>query len=1858
MGISIRLFSRTNQISFQGWYTALTVPVLIVSYNFGSAAQANEHSGRGEVLRQFKIDNPDLSGKTLNQEFKMHWRGLNEKRDGASGLGVQPPIIESMADTASARPLVRSDFGSKAEFQAYKASFKEHISARQINQSIQMTETNKTINVNHGFSLDLSSTVDSITLGNNLFKQQESVIIEVGGQQKTLVAGSKVTAAEYVAAKQVLSGSAQTVVLGGDGRATGGNVDLSAMTTGNHNMKLNDLVVPVSVTASGDFAKGGDVRIKGDLINDGLINVFSAHGKDAALIMADSITNSEHASITSAVNDLTLAANDSFANFGTISASGTLTISGGNSVTNAGTVSAHDKLNINAPIVTNTGTLLSSRGDISFDAPLSNLSVENSGGVVSALNGAINIRNGSYDKAFSSTVTGGDLLSKELNVFSGGGAADVFVNQLTGTVNTSGTAAHVSADTSVLRIGNQCLIGDPTYFNTGDIVLDGDIVVGEDLAIIAGGNITATSNLSQIVARNVAGQGFDINIIAGANITGSPTGATPNPLPGQTTTPLNISGNATSSVTINGADFNGGNVDLSGASSTLSIESNSSLVGANAGSVSIVAFSAGGTGGVVNLPSGSNILASSNGGVSGDVAVLAGTSVNMGSVNNAGGASGGDVIVSTAGASSSNGLPITFSTLGAITSGNFLTADDSFSTGNLTVRDIFAGRNLDLFSAGAISALALSTTSGNLQVNNKFASSVQGISVSSTNSAMSTNIVSFGNINIAGSVTSVLNARIDNASSPGQSITIGGLVNGQNSGVVLETGAFGTITLNSTVLARRIAIGTNTLNLPNINALNANADGSGNGGEVSVVAGSISTSDGTLALNAVGTLNGNGGLVTLTLNNTSPVVVSSTGQFKFDVSAQGAGSGGSVVGLFGGDVTIDTNGIMGTGAANGGAADIRANGNVSVNAGGINLSGTDGDGAHIRLVAGADGTGSLNLNSTAFLSQANATGANNDGGSLNFSSEVINFAGSHLTLQAIGTGNGNGGFVGLNLGAVGIVNVSSAGLYSFDVSAPGSGNGGTVDATFGGSVALGAGAVIGSGGGSGGGLVVNASGNLTVDSGSINLAGTNGSGAEISLNAGVNSTGLLTLNDTAFLSQANATGANGDGGALVLSGASGIGFASSLTSPLVLSADGIGTGNGGLVSYRSGSSASTYVINPASISKTKGVINFLSLSAKSGVSGGDGGHIDIAAGGALTVDPAFMTAGPQSSVGDWDGAFYSLQSGTVGTRGSALVVQGSISADAVNNGFGGGIVLSSKSSTVFSVNSGAVTRNGIVGNLSASGATGSIVVNNGLGGIKVVQNGAMNAPSLMLSAGARGAILTNAGVAITASNDLTLIAGGAIGGKVSLIVNTPNLVAQSNGVVGITSLSPSTPIIVHDSFGNRGFTLTTNSDTKLFDITTTAGSIVVTQNGGSLLEVVDAGLLTANGGGITLQNNNTISGSIRVGSKAIVQTLGRGKAVNIVFGPVVRTGTNPVPPGTAPAGVTPLFSGRGVIYFGAAGTVTSEGSATVNAKGVNVVFNTVNNRPIILGDQSLIFADPPVSEPKIASAQTAFRSSASMSAIDSSALSSISAQNAIGVVEGTTFAADPSVQTLNTSLQTPIANMATLMTATNSPLGAKALQDVQDNDHSYAIGFGHFNGEADGVICTDSETLASQLTASTSVGLVKHASKVPISSGIMLVVPLQDTVVEAPAGKVYIGAKATVLVAVTSAGFAVYDIDDRCKDSVVVESHGHRLSLSPGRHAMITPYHKAEFAQVNAVESIAHRNVMTQLKNGLRAHVSEFSLISAMDTVKPLRALVKCCHPQGKQAAAHMLKTAAVLLHLRGGGQFQHYFKPRVTAMK
>ena len=100
----------------------------------------------------------------------------------------------------------------------------------------------------------------------------------------------------------------------------------------------------------------------------------------------------------------------------------------------------------------------------------------------------------------------------------GQGTAYTNVDELTGVISQTGNAAHVVASTDLMQLGEVCLTGDPTFFNTaGSIIIEGDLTVAENLVVVASGNIRTADGV--MVQAGSATDGFDITFIAGADFT-------------------------------------------------------------------------------------------------------------------------------------------------------------------------------------------------------------------------------------------------------------------------------------------------------------------------------------------------------------------------------------------------------------------------------------------------------------------------------------------------------------------------------------------------------------------------------------------------------------------------------------------------------------------------------------------------------------------------------------------------------------------------------------------------------------------------------------------------------------------------------------------------------------------------------------------------------------------------------------------------------------------------------------------------------------------------------------------------------------------------------------------------------------------------------------------------------------------------------------------------------------------------------------------------------------------------------------------------------------------------------------------
>lgn len=527
---------------------------------------------------------------------------------------------------------------------------------RQMQRLERATVRLNTVNVPR---FDMRSARDVVSLTQNDLRGANSVQLMLGNVLQEFRAGDRVSAAEFVAIK----GGDNNIVLDGKGRAQSGLFSLNSLSTDFERMNVGRIVIPENITALGNFSDNGSLNVLGDLVNRGSIYGYSTNAANLTGTLSanniintrsgviSSVTPGELTSISSqAVADFSLELNAAkdIVNAGRITSGGSLKLIAGNSITNAllpgetgstPVLQATHAVNLTAGsgAINNAGLISSLHGDINIQAQSTKtaLAINGVGGTFNASNGNINIRDAASLDAGDVTLSGGDYLSQNLNIFAYQGDVNGNLGQLTGHLNTYATTAHVYAQTDTLTLGSNCITGDPTFVNTaGGIVIDGVNKFTQAVAIIANGDITA-ANGAQIV-----NPGGSVILIAGAKAT--TTGANSNKVPGTEATKDVV-------VSFDPALGAGGNIDLSTGAATTVISTN----GTDGGDVTLVALaSKAGNGGKVLL--GNSTIdtrstagrGSSKGSDGGDVTIFAGRTpassedtITVGSIRTGGAAS-------------------------------------------------------------------------------------------------------------------------------------------------------------------------------------------------------------------------------------------------------------------------------------------------------------------------------------------------------------------------------------------------------------------------------------------------------------------------------------------------------------------------------------------------------------------------------------------------------------------------------------------------------------------------------------------------------------------------------------------------------------------------------------------------------------------------------------------------------------------------------------------------------------------------------------------------------------------------------------------------------------------------------------------------------------------------------------------------------------------------------------------------------------------------------------------------------------------------------------------------------------------
>ncbi len=499
-------------------------------------------------------------------------------------------------------------------------------------------------------------------------------------------------------------------------------------------------------TAILDLASANNVVLSGALNNNGTL-IFSSSNPNvqSASITAASIFNNSGAFMGSAnsfanlqlpglfpITDLSINSSSLILNQGVIASAGNLALTAVGQINNTGTISSQANLSVLAASVVNTGTIQSLQninlytGNIANAAQMSaalgniniasnvlnNVVINNVNGLIEANKGIINVRDAVYAGTGSLDITGGIISSEILNLNNGNGEIRAALDSISGRVNASGSCAQIGVGEGQLQLGNLHMTGDPTYFNnTGSITLDGNIQVGASLAILAFSDILSTVNATLISSTAASGQGSNIYLVAGASFLGGT---------GSTTTVPPLANAATSDVSIDpGTAGAGGNIDFS-FSPNLRISSASTCNGCDAGKIVLAAYANGATGGRIIMPGpapgilGTELNSTSASGRAGDVNIIAGAAdgnqIQIGRIQASGGAGNGTVNISAAQPveapppGGALGI-ITFNTQGQITTGNDLTASTTLNNVTVNLADNINAGQINISSGGDIRAV-------------------------------------------------------------------------------------------------------------------------------------------------------------------------------------------------------------------------------------------------------------------------------------------------------------------------------------------------------------------------------------------------------------------------------------------------------------------------------------------------------------------------------------------------------------------------------------------------------------------------------------------------------------------------------------------------------------------------------------------------------------------------------------------------------------------------------------------------------------------------------------------------------------------------------------------------------------------------------------------------------------------------------------------------------------------------------------------------------------------------------------------------------------------------------------------------
>ncbi len=561
-------------------------------------------------------------------------------------------------------------------------------------------------------------------------------------------------------------------------------------------------------------------------------------------------------------------------------------------------------------------------------------------------------------------------------------------------------------------------------------------------------------------------------------------------------------------------------------------------------------------------------------------------------------------------------------------------------------------------------------------------------------------------------------------------------------------------------------------------------------------------------------------------------------------------------------------------------------------------------------------------------------------------------------------------------------------------------------------------------------------------------------------------------------------------------------------------------------------------------------------------------------------------------------------------------------------------LLSGISGQIFKLDTaGGLTLYAPIGEASNS-ITASIIALQSFGGFGIYNDSNLSASDFIFLT-ASGYIAQPTSAALMIAPNIALVSGGgAIGAGGRILLNGQFVSASTQGYnsfVNIYDASSSSQI----NGGQAGsyFTFNTNGNVNILGSIATGagvnaqgGSIEVNANGNLGINLSNQFGLLANNGPIVMIDNNASSGNINIEANSVIATKTTSQPGYIVFNIGSYSQVNTTNPN--PTNISVFNSGGANVYFGYKGIVANSGGNILTAKGQDIVFNTgsLSASNLSLGGNDKITADPPVYAIPV-------NSLGFSEYTHNSSYSASLSQNILNNANSVNFA-DNNLGSLNMGLN--LASDKFINFNSKAPSNSKFDAQNVKNTGLYFLPAAcskQTNSNEFKSLDTNNPGLVANLLESNSYNFYTGSSLIKANANMEIKLGCQNDL------KLHLKSGSFVLLISDGSVYSIFNLYDKKDYSVVLEIDQHKkINLSSGQHLSIATNNKVtDFSRINLAKSIAYRGLTKVNLSNKLIFKSDFSLLSAINSIKALKILFNSNDKIAKFLAHELLKTAGVI---------------------